>query len=439
MSSIRILIVEDDSQLLPILATSYRKIFASLGYVVTIEQTSNVADARQLAKAAHGKPYDFVSLDVNLGDGTLTGLNVLETFNRFRSAWMVALLTGVESDAKLDATLGRSEAEDLRKKLRRHAYANFPAERLMVVEKPSPNADDAQTLLSNRLIQIALVYDEVARLRYVFRPIEVAGLKRVRAPKGKKVKRSFINTTSVHWQIRFNCGEIRTLPDMAGFQTLHRLLALDRTQSVTPEEALMSEPKTEKAETIKTETVTPDCDADPLATYFEAKGITWKGLPREEQDTLIRAALSLRITRYVELRELQDDEDVSPAEGNELDAIKKELGPLVGAAERAYQSITAISNRQKAEEEEDKDEKFGVAEMSAEGLHLEGGNYDRIGNDRRGWDSPGGQAFRARMKRVRDCLRENGFDDFATHIEKSIQSANGKWSYNQPNDIEWTT
>ena len=372
-----------------------------------------------------------MSLDVNLGDSTLTGLDVLVTLKRFHSAWMVALLTGVESDMTVDKTMGEARGEDLRKKLRRDAYASFPAERLLVVEKPSSGIEtgDAQRLLVNRLRQIALVYEEVGRLRYVFRPIDVASLERVSAPKGKKVKRTYIETTALHWQIRFNCGEIRTLPDMAGFRTLHYLLSRDRNQSVTPEEALANEPKSELSK--GTSAV---LGVDPLATYFEAQGIKWQDLASEEQDRLIRAALSLKLTRYIQLREFQDDADISPAEAKELDAIRKELGALADTAESVYLRMAA-----QAKELDEATTRLTTGEMCEAGLHIEGGNYDRLGSDRRGLDSPAAQLFRARMKRVRDCLRENGFADFARHIEDCIQSTGARWSYNPPEGVEWTT
>ena len=428
MKPIHILIVEDDLAVLAVLEASYRNIFTAQGYEPTIVKALTVEEARRLAKAALS-PYDFVSLDVNLGDTTLTGLDVLATLKRFHSAWMVALLTGVESDATVDQTMGEARGDDLRKQLRRDAYASFPAERLLVVEKPSSMvpSEDARRLLANRLEQIALVYEEVGRLRYVFRPIEVVSLERVTASRGKKVKRTFIETTARHWQIRFNCGEIRTLPDMAGFRTLHYLLSRDRNQSVTPEEALANEPKTEN-----NKRAVPVVGSDPLAAYFEAQGIVWRDLPSDEQDRLIRAALSLKIRRYTELREFEDDADLSPTEGNELDAIRNELGPLAEAAERVYLTLTVRA-------QDAASEKLTTGEMCEAGLHIEGGNYDRLGSDRRGQDSPAAQLFRARMKRVKDYLRENGFADFARHIEGFVQSTGANWSYNPPEGVEWTT
>jgi hypothetical protein len=367
---------------------------------------------------------------VNLGDSALTGLDVLATLKRFHSAWMVVLLTGVETDATVDDTMGQERGENLRRQLRRDAYARFPAERLLVVEKPTSNgpAENARRLLGDRLEQIALVYEEVGRLRYVFRPIEVASLERVPGPKGRKVKRTFIETTALHWQIRFNCGEIRTLPDMAGFRTLHYLLSRDRDQSVTPEEALANEPKTDK---LKAPDLT--ADHDPVADYFESQGIEWKGLPSEEQDKMIRAALSLKLKRYIELRGFQEEDDISPSEDDELSRIVAELGPLADAAETAYLRMTPQEGQDLG------DVILTPAGMQQEGLHVEGGAYDRVGVGRRGFDSPAAQLFRARMKRVKDCLRENGFADLAQHIEDFVQSTGASWSYNPPEGMEWTT
>lgn len=429
MASLRILIVEDDPALLPILKEAYRTVFERHGYEPVIEKAITVEEARRLAKAAKGKAYDFVSLDVNLGDQNLTGLDVLDTLKRFRSAWMVALLTGVEADAKFDKTVGKEKGDEIRRGLRRDAYARFPAERLIVVEKPSTSMPESEAaeLLANRIEQIALVFEEVGRLRYVFRPIEVTSLERVAQPKGQKPKRKFIETTALHWQIRFDCGEIRTLPNLSGFKTLHYLLSRDRNVSVTPEEALAIEPKAEKPST----NLGPG--DDPVAAWFEAQGIAWSDLSEPEQEKLMRAALSLKFERYRELRGFQDESDLSPAEESELTRIIRELGPLADAAETAYL-------RMRPEEGEPLGaDVMAPGALAQDDLHVGGGNYDKLGEGRRGKDSPAAQLFRARMKRVKDCLRENGFADMAQHLEDYVMSTGASWSYNPPEGIEWMT
>jgi CheY-like chemotaxis protein len=429
MKQLRMLIVEDEPAHLATLQRSYRTAFGARGYDPIIEEAVTVEHARRLAKEAKTAPYDFVSLDVNLGDPTLTGLDVLDTLKRFKSAWMVALLTGVETDTSVDETMGKTRGETLRRQLRRDAYARFPGDRLLVVEKPllGMTTEGAQHLLENRLEQIALLYEEIGRLRYVFRPIEVVSLERIAAPKGTKARRRFTETTALHWQIRFNCGEIRTLPDMAGFRTFHYLLSRNPSEQVTPEEALAYEPKSDRG---RNEPLY--LGPDPVAAYFEGQGIVWKDLSLVEQEKLIRAALSLKFNRYIELRGYQDEDDLSPAEEDDLTRIIRELGSLSDAAETAYERMRPSEGRGGGNG-------LTPAEMRQDDLHIGGGNYDQLGTGRRGLDSPAAQLFRARMKRVKDCLRENGFADFAEHIESCLKSTGANWSYDPPGGIEWTT
>jgi CheY-like chemotaxis protein len=432
MKTIRLLIVEDDKKLIQILETHYRSILESRDFQVTIEKVETVEDARRLAKGAKTNPYDFVSLDVILGDPAMTGLNVLETLNRFQSAWMVALLTGVETDANVDRTMGKARGDSLRKQLRRDAYARFPAERLLVVEKPSATIPDpeAQELLANRLRQIAAVYEEVTRLRYIFRPIQVVSLERVtgsKAATANKPKRKFIETTSLHWQIRFNCGDIRTLPDKAGFKTLHRLLSLEPAQSLTPEEAMVIEPRNETDSPSDTNRLS----TDPVAEYFNAQGIAWETLTAQRQDEVIRAALSLRFKRYLELRGFEDEADLSPEEEDELARIKREFGPLADMAETAYLRLNPKDDDTVSEGE------TTAGTLAQDDLHEQGGSYERREGGR-GEDSPDARRFRTRKKRICDCLRENGFADFAEHVEGYLTSTGASWSYNPPTKIEWT-
>lgn len=443
MKPVRLLIVEDERDLLVRLAELYRAKFEELGFgPVEIEEASSVAGARERAREARGRPYDLVSLDVNLNDPEVTGLDVLATLSRYQSAWMVALLTGVEGDATLDGTLGDAKAEELRKTLRQRADERFPAERLRVVEKPSsrlPKAE-ADRLLADRVGQIALLYEGISRSRFIFRPIEKTSEQRVAVPaadgKGRATSR-FVKTVSLKWQIRYDCGDLDALPDRAGMRTLHRLLSLPRGESLTPEEALVIEPKHERegpGASGQSGQSGASVDRDPLAEFFEAQGIAWSDLRDEEQEKLIAAALSLRIRRYVELREYQDDDDLSAEEEDELGRLVAEFGPLAATAESAYRRL-----RDDAEAEPDTvASAVGIGVAAAEGLHPEGGHYER-GPGRRGQDSKAAAGFRKRMERVRDYLRENGFADLARHLEHHLSSTGANWSYHPPEGVEWTT
>jgi len=396
MKSIRLLLVEDDATLCAELKRLYRSLFAERGFEsVTVETATTVDEARELARAAKPHPYDLVSLDVNLGDKEETGLDVLNTLRRFQSAWMVAMLTGVETDRSLDGTIGREAGERLRRQLRSDAYGRFPAERLLIVEKPGAETpgEEATRLMRDRVRQICLLYEQVGRSRYIFRPIEVAGLERVSAAKGKQVKRKFIETSTTHWQIRFNCGDIRTLPDRAGYRTLHHLLSLPTTESLTPEQALVIEPKNEKGEAKLSS------GEDPVGAYFSAQGIDWSELSATQQEKLITAALSLRFRKYVELRGYKDEEDLAADEADELERITDELGPLAPAAETAYLRMRVDGSPEDQTVVETESLSIGAA--AQEGLHAAGGNYEKTVG-RKGYDSPAAQNFRARWKRTKD-------------------------------------
>ena len=429
MKNIRLLIVEDDKNLRAFLKASYRSIFESRDFHVTIEEVETVDDARRLAKAAKAHPYDIVSLDVNLGDATMTGLDVLETLKRFQSSWMVALLTGVETDSTLDKTMGKARGEGLRKQLRRDAYARFPAERLLVVEKPGSTipATEAEILLENRLKQIVAVYEEVSRLRYIFRPIVVVSRERVPvAGQRKRRQRQFVDVSSTHWQIRFNCGDMRTLPDWTWFKTLHHLLSVDSEVTLSPEEALAIEPRIERRQQIDLQVAT---GGDPIAQYFNERGIAWSKFDAKAQDDLIRVALGFQLKRYIELRGFQDEGGLEPSEEDELCRLKAEFGPLAGKAEEAYEGLNSSQT--------DADAGMEPGVQAQNELHGARGNYDRE-QGRWGEDSPEAKLFRARKKRACDYLRENGFVDFAEHIEGYVQSTGANWSYNPPTGVEWT-
>jgi hypothetical protein len=325
--------------------------------------------------------------------------------------------------------MGEEKGERIRKQLRREAYQKFSAERLLVVEKPSQSMspEQADELLRNRVEQIALVYGEVGRLRYIFRPIEVVSLERIKtskALKNKKLPKKFIETTAVHWQIRFNCGDIRTLPDKTGFKTLHHLLGLDRSKSLRPEDAIILEPK---GDTV-TASASGKAGVDPVAEYFIARGIPWNEMTQVAQDQLVQVALSHLFKRFCELRELEDEEDLSPDEDDELVKIRKELGPLEPFAETGY---NRLCDNDRAESS------ISLSVAAQEGMHEAGGGYDEI-EGRKGYDSADAQAFRARMKRVKECLRENGFSAFADHLDGYVSSTGANWSYNPPDGVEWT-
>jgi CheY-like chemotaxis protein len=426
MKTIRMLIVEDDKELLAALKSLYHDIFIAKGFASPdINDATNPTDALERAREAQTKPYDFVSLDVNLGEADITGLNVLRAFKRFKSAWMVALLTGVEAEG--------------RKQLRRDAYnTEFPAERLIVVEKPSlEESDDARSkLLSNRLQDIASVYEVVSRQRYIFRPIDVVSLQRRPADVAARQRRQrrFIEAASTHWQIRFNCGDLRTLPDRTWFKTLHHLLAMNPDETLTPEASLVIEPAKETEKGAEAPVISA---SDPVGEFFRAQGINWDELDKQGQDDLIRAALAHRLKRYVDLRNYEEEDDLAPTEEDELNLIKQEFGPLAKLAEAAFQRLADTKETTGMHEAQVEHHSASAGARAQDNLRSGDANYTRE-QGRWGEDSPAAQLFRARKKRACDYLRENGFADFAEHIEVCVKSTGANWSYDPPSGTEWT-
>ena len=171
-----------------------------------------------------------------------------------------------------------------------------------------------------------------------------------------------------------------------------------------------------------------------MAAFFQAKGIDWNNLDTNRRDQLVRAALSVKFVRFQELRGLQDEDDLSANEEDELKQIIRELGPLAEAAETAYDRMTSDGD-----DLTQRDASLTTGDLAQNDLHVGRGSYDQVGDDRRGQDSPEAALFRARMKRVKDCLRENGFAEFAKHLDDYVQSTGANWSYNPPSGVEWTT
>jgi hypothetical protein len=111
-----------------------------------------------------------------------------------------------------------------------------------------------------------------------------------------------------------------------------------------------------------------------------------------------------------------------------LQAILLELGPLVDAAESAYQRMS--------EPNASIEHKIAHGEIAQNDLHAAEGNFTKEAGQK-GYDSPNAKLFRKRMERTRDSLRENGFSDLADHLRDYLMSTGANWSYN--GDIEWTT
>jgi CheY-like chemotaxis protein len=425
MPSIRILIVEDDEKQLAQIKGFYKQCFLEqLDIEPEFAEARSFAEAARLAKSQSDSPkYDLVSLDVNLGDSAKTGLDVLQIFNAFNSAWMVALLTGVETDRALDKTLGKEKGGRIRNELRRDAYLKFPAERLVVVEKPAPTLKPAEQaiLLESRVNQIVLLYEQISMLRYVFRRKEFIFY--------KKIGRSPVECKGVRWEIRFDSEGPITLEDELGFTALQRLLA---GESLAPEDAILCDTKyQEKNKKSVKKVASKNADPDaPFVEFCESQGKPWGRLSGSEQEA-VRKKLAALTERYRELFLLRDEGGLEPAEEKELVKIEKQLGPLLEDIEKGLEGRSAPMRMVDAESE-------SIAEAMAKGeMRTSNTEIIRDENEARGVDSKEGQLFRVWWMRLLETLAENGFGVFVSHLKERVLSVDGKRSYS--GGIEWTT
>ena len=449
-TEVRILIVEDDIPLLDTLEGYYRRLFGLEGFAtVTVETAKNAEEAKARARNAARKPYDFVSLDVNLGNTSvekgkvLTGLDVLRVFKAHNSAWMVVLLTGVETDTSLDATIGRSDAEGIRRRLRREAYQNFFPERLQVIEKPSQadlRADGtaANSELINKLNQIVQVYRVVSQQRYVFRPVIVDGIVRVPVPqKEGRAKSKLVPAKVTRWQVRYNCGELLTIEACDGFEIVHYLLGLDQTADpVDPQflNRLIAVSKTEPDSQAEAEEEEEKGELErAVAAYFEPLGVTWDKLNKEQKIAQLEL-IAPTVKRLKELKALEAEDDISADEEDELGGLVKKLGPLAEPLE------DFLTGRAESPFEEAYSENFEetAAQDAAcgQGMQRDAGNYTKQPG-RKGWDSPEEAKARKYLGRTRDHLRKNGFPSLADHLQQHIMANRAKWSYIPPSGVEW--
>lgn len=276
---IRILIVEDQPEWAKAIKTNLLEIFNDLGVPCTIEAPVTIKECKKAIHSASESPYDLITLDINYredaSDSPIDGLNLLGTIGKFQSAWMVSILTGVETDSTVEDTYGAARASLLQKELRSKAYTSFPPERLLVLEKP--DLDD-ESMLQNRLRQVCLVLRQSLKGRNLFRPLELscrvachrtvkgdlikkdsADFRRAKEamefvkeyqedpsaaqdPARKKqyqkelkldvLEKKGSKLTNAEWvddvvslrQVRFGCGEVITLPDSPNFETIAWLL-----------------------------------------------------------------------------------------------------------------------------------------------------------------------------------------------------------------------
>lgn len=422
LKPLRILIVEDEPEMRAHLKTIYSRVFQEHAFQPEFDEAEDATKALDDAQKAASKPYDLVSLDVNLRDKTVTGLDVLGAFKQFKSAWMVALLTGIEMDASLDAVVGNERAEQMRRGLRSEAYTKFWPERLIVVEKPvsSLQQDQAKTLLDNRLEQIALVYEIVTRERYVFRAVTLPAIRRM-----EKGGRILIETEITKYQIRCGCGDLVTVDFYAGIKVMHELFKKGRSGIINASEAKTIEPpQKRKSSTVKAEPTSTSVP-DQLVSFFRDKHPNWQTLGREHQLNLMEASLGGKIDRFVELMKYRDTGAIQTSEEKELEEIVANYG-LLGPIADAYYVQT---------KEHDVDFRSALEVIFDGQGHLAPLREPEDADDAR---------LRKLESRLRFYLEENGCMGFSHYLRdhvstKKFRGGEEQLIHDQPPIVEWTT
>jgi CheY-like chemotaxis protein len=274
-----ILIIEDDPAWATVIKDAIESVLDDMRFKCVFEIPETNRQRRDAVRAAADQPYDLVSLDIHLAnDGSTTepidGLYLLDLIRRYNAAWMVSIFTGIENDETVGSTYGTEAASRLQNNLRARAYASFSPDRLLVTEKPALNSN----MVDNRIRQICMILLHSSSARNLFRALKLENLtpygetitgellsqdskeykiaekahkfvqtyetkfsqerkKTVReeylrqkgldvlAKNGKRLKNTqWIEGVIELRQIRFNCGEVVTLPDGPYFRTVAKVL-----------------------------------------------------------------------------------------------------------------------------------------------------------------------------------------------------------------------
>lgn len=408
---IRVLVVDDDQQFAQQLTALVRDLCRSLlGQVAAVEMMFTAAEASCVADAdfARGGRYDLVILDYNLG-GSETGVDILSRFKHHNSVWMAALLTGVDRDKTI--------SPEGRERLRALAARQFFPDRLTVIDKP-----EDQTLLELKVKQLLWLYEHMAAQRYLFRPITVGS----------------VNPPRRFWQIRYDCGEVMTLPDLAGFATLRQLLTgkpLDWVQAEHVEGRKAPTNRAPRSRTSSTDKFSIDGEAEVRA-WAEKRGYKMWG---EEIYERCKAEIWSLTQEMIQLLIVKNEEGTLPQHEEALLArLKKDLGRFSGFAELLAER--KISKMAEEDEQTDtwvnNDHRVTKAEVLQGGLSIVSTSRSAEVHDKERQKVQ--NAFRARKKRYLDVLKEFGLVEMAQHLDYTLKVEPGQgWLYS--GDKKWMT
>lgn len=444
----RILIVEDNPVWADFLEKRYRFEAAEIlgvdrNFVECVRAASFDA-AREKILAARDEPYDLVSLDINLGnpggqEPQKDGLHLLGDIARIHAAWMVAILTGVEKDA----TFTGSRATIVRRNLRNLAMQTFPPERLVVIEKPSEltslettalsSALEESGVLGNRIKQVVSIFEHSTSYRNVFRKLvlpneykdgakaddteaEDAADDGDGAGKPKRQKKVWKKGAVVHWQIRFDCGEMITIPERSGMEVIRVLLENPRKE--------FSYGALEAASLGETALSKEDLGAQARPSFGQDKLSQWEQIVGEAEDgdasvgndpDTTSAAREMVLSGYG----TEQDGNYDDTEKQSRDAYIEALQGIEGKIEELQKTPGNGSL---------------ISHLKSEAAALK----KEIKNLRHGGRTAESTRVAAHKSRVIASLREQGLVDLANHLDECIDPK-GTVTYWPPVDMNWQT
>lgn len=461
-AKIRILIVEDKIVWANFLEKRYHFEVAEILDIdrnfVDVERASTFDEASEKIKAARREPYDLVSLDINLSNPNSEqpqqdGLHLLGEIAKFQSAWMVAILTGVEKDS----TFTGSRANVVRRNLRNLAMQTFPPERLVVIEKPSEltaleDTADMPTILSesavlgNRIKQVVSIFEHTSSYRNVFRKLILPNEYKENVKdkdahdleddelsdeadasqegKAKRQKKEWKKGEVIHWQVRFDCGEMITIPqdNTIEMDVIRVLLENPRKEFSygALEAAAMGETALSREDLIaQGQQKAPRLDD---RTQCEQIAAALEGPQAEEVGGGAGAGADMQAAA----NEMVQAGHGQVQDGNFDDTERQSRETY----ERELRKLQA-----KIDGLKDKPESDGtVARMRNEAAALK----KEIGKLRRGGRTAESTRIAAHKSRAFATLREQGLVDLANHLSDCIE-AKGTIHYWPPADRNWQT
>lgn len=333
MKPIRLLIVDDEEEPRNLIRRIYEAVLPRFEFLPEITAFDTAKEAKlhalQVLKQG-GKPYDLASLDLDMGDSEVHGINILEALKVAQSAWTVVVLTGLEMNPQ-KAAKTYSHPEELEKLLqgfRSEVQQTFWPKRSLTIAKPHPclPVDEQNRLLRTGIEQAVKFYKDLEPKRYMFRMVKIPRMKK--APKlTKKEKNQLEAGDDGIWQnqslpprrvfqIQCGCGEMVELDQehWNGLATMHELFKKGPGGVITSTESEKFEPYNQRNSKRQNTTVEPventpgkvEKHETSVREYFVRNGHpAWNSYDFETRMDLIEGAVPW-LDDYGSLRRRQD-------------------------------------------------------------------------------------------------------------------------------------